>query len=428
MQIDKSSRILVNGEQCLGTGNISACLSTVAFDRYNMKVADLFCGAGGLSYGFHKLGADFISAHDSWQAAVDSYNSNHGDIAIKTDLSNPINIQGADVLMGGPPCKSFTSAGRRKTGDPRDSLVSSFVDSVLQSKPLIFIFENVEGFITKNNGAWLFELLRLCDDYTVRLRKINFSNYGVPQHRKRVIAIGMLGHDPGFPLATNSTRGAPGAENFGADLPPCPSVASVLSRVPDEVKKSVKATELHMHSLPNGMELKRIKLLKQGGKMKDLPLELQHESFKQRANRRVSDGTPTESRGGAPSGIRRLIGDDPSKAITGSATSEFVHPTENRLITTFECSRIQTFPVDYTFLGKEAEVNELIGNAVPPLFSICLAKHVEYILSKKEHLPPMESGLLEFIPTYSKGKSPILKKVCSIIQSDYIKTDLTGKD
>ena len=182
----------------------------------------------------------------------------------------------------------------------------------------------------------------------------------------------MRGHDPGFPEAINSSRGAPGVANVGSDLPPCPSVGSVLSKIPEEVQQSTEANKWHDESLPTGKEFERIKQLQQGEKMKDLPEHLQHESFKRRANRRVSDGTPTESRGGAPSGLRRLIADDPCKAITSGATTEFIHPTKHRMITTFECSRIQTFPVDYKFSGTVSEVNELIGNAVPPKFSIVL--------------------------------------------------------
>ncbi len=78
--------------------------------------------------------------------------------------------------------------------------------------------------------------------------------------------------------------------------------------------------------------------------MKDLPQELWHPSFARRANRRVADGTPTEKRGGSPSGLKRLIADQPSKAITTGATSEFVHPTEDRNLTIRECARIQSFP------------------------------------------------------------------------------------
>ena len=78
--------------------------------------------------------------------------------------------------------------------------------------------------------------------------------------------------------------------------------------------------------------------------MKDLPQSLQHDSFKRRASRRVCDGTPSEKRGGAPSGLKRLSYDEPCLTITSAAPSEFVHPTQNRTLTIRECARIQTFP------------------------------------------------------------------------------------
>jgi DNA (cytosine-5)-methyltransferase 1 len=78
--------------------------------------------------------------------------------------------------------------------------------------------------------------------------------------------------------------------------------------------------------------------------MRDLPPRFQHPSYQRRANRRVSDGTPREHRGGAPFGIRRLFGDEPSKTITGNSIRELVHPHEDRFLTLRECARLQTFP------------------------------------------------------------------------------------
>lgn len=81
--------------------------------------------------------------------------------------------------------------------------------------------------------------------------------------------------------------------------------------------------------------------------MRNLPTVLQHESYQRRAFRRVVDGTPSEQRGGAPAGLRRLRADQPSKAITGGTTSEFLHPVAHRSLTLRECARLQTFPDDF---------------------------------------------------------------------------------
>src|SRR5258706_14860618 len=118
----------------------------------------------------------------------------------------------------------------------------------------------------------------------------------------------------------------------------------------------------------------RARRLKQGQRMRDLPEELWHESYKRRAYRRVMDGTPLEKRGGAPAGLRRLRANEPSKAITGAAINEFIHPTEDRPLTVRECARIQTFPDNFVFVGSRRDRAQQIGNAVPPDFAAAIAR------------------------------------------------------
>lgn len=121
----------------------------------------------------------------------------------------------------------------------------------------------------------------------------------------------------------------------------------------------------------------RYRLLHQGQTMKDLPRQYWHDSFQRRAFRRVRDGTPTEKRGGAPAGIRRLRGDRQCLTITGAAPREFIHPHSHRPLTLRECSRLQTFPDSYQFVGSQASIARQIGNAVPPLAAFTLAHHLQ---------------------------------------------------
>jgi DNA (cytosine-5)-methyltransferase 1 len=153
--------------------------------------------------------------------------------------------------------------------------------------------------------------------------------------------------------------------------------------------------------------------------MRDLPKALWHESFRRRAFRRVMDGTPTERRGGAPSGIRRLNGDEPSKAITSFARNEFVHPTEDRFLTLRECARIQTFPDDFAFSGKIADQALLIGNAVPPMFAEQVAKHLVAELRADPTQNASKGRLLSFVPTMSEGMSPALQQITAIVQRTF---------
>jgi len=132
------------------------------------------------------------------------------------------------------------------------------------------------------------------------------------------------------------------------------------------------------------------------------------------------DGTPTERRGGAPHGLRRLYADQPSKAITSFARSEFIHPTEDRFLTLRECARIQTFADDFIFSGKLADQALLIGNAVPPLFAEHVAKHLAAELRAGVENIAGPGRLLSFVPTMSTGMSPALQRITTIVKNTFL--------
>jgi DNA (cytosine-5)-methyltransferase 1 len=134
------------------------------------------------------------------------------------------------------------------------------------------------------------------------------------------------------------------------------------------------------------------------------------------------DGTPSEKRGGAPSGIKRLHGDLQSLTITGAATREFIHPHENRPLTIRECARIQTFPDHYRFYGNAASVTQQIGNAVPPLAATAIARHLQAIDGAfgSGMQPPSckaEPRLLGFVLTEASGMSEALQKTERLLKS-----------
>lgn len=390
----------------------------------NFSVIDLFSGCGGLSLGFEEAGFQILSAYDSWLPAVTTYRRNFAHPISHCELSLSSDLPLADVIVGGPPCQGFSSAGLRKQGDHRNTLISVFSALVLQVRPQAFVFENVEGFLTGEGGRFVFELLSPLIDagYRVHLRKLNASNFGIPQHRKRVLAIGGLGWDPTFPVHTHSSRGAPGAALLnGHKLPFSPSLGDALAGLPPAVPASQKANagvSDHVFNLFSQADQERAILLKQGQRMRDLPEELWHESYKKRANRRVKDGTPTERRGGAPSGLRRLVAAEPSKAITGGALREFVHPSEDRPLTIRECARLQTFPDGFTFEGTQGDKAQMIGNAVPPRLARAIAETLANDLAKHK-LTANRGALLSFVPTASNGMSPILQKVTTEVETKF---------
>jgi DNA (cytosine-5)-methyltransferase 1 len=128
------------------------------------------------------------------------------------------------------------------------------------------------------------------------------------------------------------------------------------------------------------------------------------------------DGTPTEKRGGAPSGLKRLIIDEPCLTITGAATREFIHPTCHRPLTIRECARIQTFPDDFVFLGNSSEKIQQIGNAIPPLMARIFAEHIrdEYGFNG---MSSTDGGLIDYSVTKADAMSPALKKTCALLDT-----------
>lgn len=390
-------------------------------------VLDLFSGCGGLSLGFARAGFKTVAAFDSWKPAVDTFNKNFHHKAHLSDLTCYSKLPSATVIVGGPPCQGFSSAGRRLPNDNRNTLVRVFARLIASQRPLAFVFENVEGFLTQAQGQFVFDLLEPLIDigYRIHLRKINAAHYGVPQHRKRVLAIGGLGWDPTFPEHSHSALGAPGAKLAnGHHLPFTPSLGKALEGLPRPGKlQSGRQDPLdHTYSPFREAARNRAQLLKPGQRMRDLPEEHWHESYRKRAFRRVMDGTPTERRGGAPAGLRRLLAKEPSKAITGGASRDFIHPTEDRPFTIRECARLQTFPDDFIFVGTQNEKIQMIGNAVP----VRLAQRIAETLKEDLRIakPTTITGaLLSFVPTLSEGMSPILQTVCDEVRERFLSAE-----
>ena len=388
-------------------------------------VVDLFCGAGGLGAGLHAAGLETIHAVDSLPAAVRTYGMNFAKPVSLRSLCRDAELPPADVIVGGPPCQGFSSAGQRRLEDSRNSLVAVFAHLVARHRPGAFVFENVEGFLTGEDGRYLLEFLDTLAGagYCMHLRKVNAAHYGIPQHRKRVIVVGGLGWDPGFPPCTHRAVGMPGATRVGHGLPPCPTVDEALRGLPaaEQRPSSKRPPSDHSYRAPRDADLARYRALAPGETMKDLPEELWHPTFRRRAFRRVMDGTPSERRGGPPAGLRRLRGDQPAKAITSGAATEFVHPVEPRLLTLRECARLQTFPDSFRFAGTQAERALLIGNAVPPLLGEVLGRHLKRALGQRSASEtPASPGLKSFVATTGTAMSPALRRAASAVEARYL--------
>jgi len=396
-----------------------------------MGVVDLFSGAGGLSEGLHKAGLATLLGSDFWPAAAESYQANHPSVPYlqvdDRDLTSQDLLSAAgrppEAIVGGPPCQGFSSAGPKNGADLRNSLVGVFASLIAEVRPPTFVFENVEGFLTSTGGDYVVALLDPLIEagYKIVLEKLNVANYGVPQLRKRTIAIGSLNSVPVLPTATHRAFGSPGSARIGhSALPTSPTVADALAGMPPASTRRDAALLLnHWFQTPREFNALRYKSLQWGQTMRDLPSDLQHESYIKRANRRVADGTPTERRGGAPAGIRKLKPDEPSRAITSAAYREFIHPFEDRPLTLRECARLQTFPDEYRFIGNNSETASLIGNAIPVLFASALGWALKQTLAADDGLTSDPGRLVRFQPTASNGMSPALASVTERVVSRY---------
>lgn len=398
----------------------------------------LFAGAGGCSLGFKQAGFRLLFASDIDGNAVASYRHNFPETPCEeSDVSNiepeglleSVGIQPGelDILLGGPPCQGFSSAGMKSGEDPRNSLVRHYVRLLEGVRPKWFIMENVEGLLTNDGGIHVRDAVKTFIEagYAVNLEKVYAQGYGVPQRRKRVLIVGnRLGHDFIFPEAVTLFSGnifRKGEVTFStatSDLPPATTEAGRTlqhtSKPRNELQAylrgDAKTVTDHFSPTLSEMQLARVRVLEPGQTMKDLPEHLQHASFQKRALRRVMDGTPVERRGGAPSGLKRFIADEPSLTITSAATREFIHPTEDRLLTLRECARLQTFPDSFVFEGSTASRIQQIGNAIPPILARTVADHIKTKYGFQLCYDNPEIPKLRFRLTRSEGMSPALAR------------------
>lgn len=184
-----------------------------------LTALDLFCGCGGMSYGFELAGFDVLLGVDIEKHAMKTWAHNHkgkpiiGDITkpeIKEKIFDTLNGRSVDVIIGGPPCQGFSTAGWRQDSDPRNQLWIDYLIMVAKLNPNYFIIENVPGIISaKQNGSTVLENMTIAFSklgYTLKVKKLKAEDYGVPQLRRRVL---IVGHKDGIefdfptPLTTN---------------------------------------------------------------------------------------------------------------------------------------------------------------------------------------------------------------------------------
>ena len=356
------------------------------------RVLDLFAGVGGLSYPFHR-DKDFqvVAANEILKEPAIAYSLNNPDTRMyNSDICDfsvqrvyeDVGVNEFDVVLGGPPCQSYSTAGKRDLSDPRAELFKEYCRILKESSAKMFIFENVRGMMSMKGGALFEEMLSLFRGlgYVVQYQVLNAAEYGVPQMRERVIVVGTR---DGLPFDFLEPT-------HGENKKPFLTVADAIGDLPfigtDEVSEEYSAPPqndfqkemrkcgdslLRDHSSPKNNErlLKIMELLPDGGTPRDLPPSLR----------------PTSGFGNT---YCRLWWDKPSTTITRNlgtpSSARCIHPKVPRPLTTREGARLQSFPDDFVFYGSRGKKNLQVGEAVPPLLSQMLLDSVRIALISGE--------------------------------------------
>jgi DNA (cytosine-5)-methyltransferase 1 len=162
-----------------------------------MRTVDLFAGCGGFSLGFKQAGFDIVAAFDNWQPAIDIYRDNFTHPIFNQDLGDPEGYRSIadfapELIICGPPCQDFSSAGKRNENLGRANLTRAFADIVCLVQPTWFVMENVSLITRSSILATVLEQFKN-SGYGLTSTILNASYCGVPQSRKRYFLIGKLG-------------------------------------------------------------------------------------------------------------------------------------------------------------------------------------------------------------------------------------------
>jgi DNA (cytosine-5)-methyltransferase 1 len=291
-----------------------------------LRTVDFFAGGGGLSLGFQQAGFEVVCAVENWKPALDVYRENflNHDV-VSLDLSNEykalalLDNYKPDVVIGGPPCQDFSSAGKRDEGGGRAGLTISYANVISQYKPPFFLMENVARAVNSQAFKSALSIFKRAN-YGLTIQLLNAAHCGAPQSRKRLIVVGQLN----------------GKDGFLDD-----ALASGLSDKPMTLR------QYFQNRLPFDHYYRHPR------------------SYARRAVFSIDEPSPTIR------GVNRPI----PKGYPGHAGDPVPISKSMRSLTTQERAQIQTFPATFKFPGSKSDVEQVIGNAVP-------VKLAEYVASR----------------------------------------------
>lgn len=346
--------------------------------KNSFSVIDLFCGCGGLSLGFKRAGFDIIAGLDNDEASIKSFNRNIGDgylFGLESNvwplkLQEKINIDGVNVLIGGPPCQGYSLTGPRKFDDSRNKLYNAMFLGIEAFSPDIVLIENVRGMATLYDGKAKLQVIEELNTlgYNVETRILDAANFSVPQHRLRLFFIASRkGINFSWPEIVNTESNFITCGDALSDLPSmedCPEIDVVdyLMDPQNQFQTTMRAnsTQVHNHKITihKPFVIETIRQVPEGGNYKDLPPGVGE-------SRKFNEAWT------------RYHSKRPSKTIDTGHRNHF-HYKYDRVPTIRENARLQSFPDNFIFEGSKTEQNRQVGNAVPVL----LSQHLAYSILK----------------------------------------------
>jgi DNA (cytosine-5)-methyltransferase 1 len=390
-----------------------------------LRFASLFSGCGGFDLGFIRAGFRCAGAFDIDPLAVEVHSRNLKTPVYVKDLSSGLDsseaLSNLDVLLAGSPCQGFSTAGKRELNDPRNQLLSVAGRIAVRLKPKVIILENVSGVLAGGHRIYwddLNELIRSHGYRTVQLR-CDATEMGVPQIRRRMVLLGWntswvgevgLAVVPGGVLRnalsdlneddSHLVRHLPVTSRcfrIGRHLAPGQKLSNVRSgpravhtwHIPEVFGATTEAERRLLEAI---LTLRRRERTRNFGdadpvSAKRLVAFLKHPVAG--ALGVLIEKGYVRRRGGAydlsrtfNGKYRRLSWDSPSPTVDTRFGDPhyFMHPDEDRGFTVREAARIQGFPDTFSFAGPERSQFRLVGNAVPPPMSQCIANWVRDFL------------------------------------------------
>lgn len=380
------------------------------------KAVSLFAGAGGFCEGIRLAGFKVVCAVESDEAACATHTSNFQNVALfDGDIRRFLRDEqdgvpgrdelvgaGIDLVYGGPPCQGFSQIGPRKRGDPRNSLYKEFVRVVRELRPSMFIMENVPNMVAMENGHFRLKILGAFKRAGYRrtaVLTLLASDFGVPQHRRRIFIFGLR---DGLPYRQDFERGI---ESFVAkERAPRPvTVREAISDLPARVSVQDKPLSYPAKRSGSYSAFQRLMRLdfstallsseRKRGRMKTTLLHNHHtKGIEARRKKIIKAIRPGATGDSLPRSVwngtrghkwRRLDPNQSSYTILAQMhrdLSEWIHPTRQRWITVREAARLQSFHDGFVFHGSECQQLKQVGNAVPPLMALAVARAAKRLL------------------------------------------------